>query len=87
MQEIEADWTTLVLQSPETVNDYLIQAVSSIDNKFGDGYAANNPVLVAAFLQSCSADFRSAAIGIAAQKIRDAMRESAQTLADVWRPQ
>lgn len=37
----------------ETTEDFG-KAIAIIDNKFGDGYAKNNPVLLAAFLQSVS---------------------------------
>lgn len=37
--------------------DYLKRGITDIDERFGDGYAKANPVLLAAFIQACSLEF------------------------------
>lgn len=52
-----ANLDTLLRQAPMTAADYMRSAKDSIDETFGDGYAAKNPALVAAFMQTAAADF------------------------------
>lgn len=44
-------------QAEATAYTYLYAAVEKIDHLLGKGYAAKNPQLVAAFMQTASADF------------------------------
>jgi hypothetical protein len=57
---ITAPADTLMRQAPMTVSLYLSEAIEAIDGKFGDGYAAKNPQLVAAFIAACAQDFHTA---------------------------
>jgi hypothetical protein len=57
---ITASAETLMRQAPMTVALYLSEAIEAIDRKFGDGYAAKNPQLVAAFITACAQDFHTA---------------------------
>ena len=74
---ITADFDTLMRQAPMTAQTYLSEAVQCIDGQFGEGYAAENPQLVAAFMQVSGQDFNSASlakeIGEAAEILRDAI--------------
>lgn len=54
--------TELVCRASVTVSDYMKQAVESIDQKFGAGYATANPELVAAFIQAASMDYLAAVL-------------------------
>lgn len=57
---IEANFTTLMQQATDTTATYLMKAKREIDEVFGEGYAANNPALIAAFIASATADFNNA---------------------------
>lgn len=57
IHQTQADDDTLVCQAPTSAALYMRAAVDEIDATFGAGYAANNPALVAAFMQTCAADF------------------------------
>jgi hypothetical protein len=57
---IEASFDTLFNQASDSASDYLSRARRHIDNEFGEGYAAKNPNLVAAFMQVSAADFAAA---------------------------
>ena len=60
-------------EAPVAVAHYLGAARASIDAAFGDGHAAANPALVAAFLQAC-------AIEAAVNAGRIASRETNETI-------
>ncbi len=68
-----ADADTLMRQAPETAEGYLTQVVRSIDERFGEGYAKANPVVVAAMLQTCTADFAACMVSNALDRIADAI--------------
>jgi hypothetical protein len=57
-----ADSTTLMFQASDTINEYLRKARMFIDKEFGEGYAAKNPDLVAAFIKASAYDFNTAVI-------------------------
>ncbi|WP_321346436.1 hypothetical protein [Halopseudomonas oceani] len=57
---VDASFEVLVDQASGTAAHYMREAVREIDAQFGDGFAAANPGLVAAFMQTCAADFHSA---------------------------
>jgi hypothetical protein len=59
MNRVTADMLTLMRQAPMTVEVYLIDAIKTIDNQFGEGYAKQNPQLVGAFIQACAHDFHA----------------------------
>ena len=65
---IDANYTNLMNQAPDTVDVYLDGAITSIDKRFGKGYAAEHPELVAAFIKSAAADFNNASMIIAVQE-------------------
>ena len=57
---ITASFDTLLGQASDTASVYLGRAHREIDKEFGEGYAAKNPQLVAAFMQVASADMSAA---------------------------
>ena len=57
-------------QAPMTAHTYLSEAVKSIDQTFGEGYAKEHPELVGAFIQTCAIDFLA---GWLAQEIKSAI--------------
>ena len=83
---ITASYDTLVDQAPETAGRYMREAVRQIDREFGDGYAAKNPNLVAAFIAASASDFTSSCSIIAVQEgveqITSALRDIAQSLVE-----
>jgi hypothetical protein len=47
-------------QATMTADTYLAHAKRSIDNEFGDGFAASNPSLVATYMTVCATDLATA---------------------------
>lgn len=66
---------TLVRQASITAEQYLIAAVESIDDTFGEGYAARHPELVAAFMRTAAVDFNTAIFAQEADNIAEILRE------------
>lgn len=83
---ISASFDTLYQQASMTAAGYLVKAKREIDEAFGDGYAAKNPALVAAFIQTCAADMGAATnakvLGAALQEIARGLDEIAGALRD-----
>lgn len=67
--DVTAGMTTLFLQAPKTVSEYMTKAVDAIDSEFGKGFAKNNPALVGAFIQASTQDFHTAMMKVAAQDL------------------
>ena len=63
-----------------TVQGWLDLAVTSIDDKFGDGFAKANPGLVAAFVNACAAQVRNERLR---EDVCGALDAIAASLADV----
>jgi len=79
---LTTNFETLLRQGPMTAREYMREAVSSIDDSFGDGYAEKHPELVAAFMQTAILDLQGAVI---AQQIREGVEEAASAIAQgVW---
>jgi hypothetical protein len=72
---ISADATTLMFQAPDTIAEYLRKARKFIDEEFEEGYAAQNPDLVAAFIKAAAYDFNTALV---AKHIGGALSEIAE---------
>lgn len=86
LQTITAGWETLLRQAPMTAATYLDEAVRCIDARFGEGYSAKHPELVAAFMQVCAQDFGAASLKIGMQEVAEALNEGAKLVAlGVWR--
>lgn len=52
--------TECLYQAPATAELYLKAAIKSIDSTLGDGYAKDNPALIAVFMRVCDSDFQFA---------------------------
>ncbi len=68
-----ADADTLMRQASMTADTYLREVVKSIDERFGDGFAKSNPVLMSAMLQACSADFAATMLSNSLDRVADAI--------------
>jgi hypothetical protein len=60
---VTAGFDTLVRQASMTASEYMRNAVTNINDQFGDGYAQKHPELVAAFMNAASVDMAGAVIG------------------------
>lgn len=80
--EISAGFETLMRQAPMTAALYMHEAKKEIDALFGDGYAAENPTLVAGFIQAAATDLLASSVGLSSQKLRDAIAGLADVLRD-----
>jgi len=58
-ETITASFLELLDQSQMTASDYLAGAHGTIDERFGTGYAAKHPQLIAAYMEVAAADFRT----------------------------
>lgn len=86
MTEISASLESLVRQSSSTAADYMEEAIKHIDVTFGNGYAKNNPALVAAFMQTAVADLgntlQAKVLGEAIEKVGYALEEIADNFSN-----
>jgi len=57
---ITANWKELLEDTSIAMKRHLHNAKKDIDEEFGEGYARENPTLVAAYIQSASLDFSTA---------------------------
>jgi hypothetical protein len=79
---ITADWDTLLRQASMTIHDYLIHGVRCIDDKFGEGYAARHPELLAAFIQAAAQDFHSSTMAKIAGEVSEQLSAAVLALAE-----
>lgn len=75
--QIAADFTTLYRQASMTAEGYLQKAISSIDEALGEGYAAEHPELIAAFMATAASDCNTA---VSAKVNSAALREIADSI-------
>jgi hypothetical protein len=61
MNKPTIDNTAAVHQAGATIGTYLAQAINEIDNRLGDGYAAQHPVLLAECVRSQTLDYQTTA--------------------------
>jgi len=66
---IGASNDTLMRQASMTAEDYMREAVTSIDNQFGEGYAKEHPELVGAFMKTAALDFGACVIARAIEGV------------------
>jgi hypothetical protein len=64
---ISANNENLVEQVPATTNEYLDHAIGALDERFGVGFAKDNPGLVAAYVQACAVGLGTAFIARAVE--------------------
>lgn len=72
---VQADASNLMRQAPMTADLYMGEAIRSIDKSFGDGYAAEHPELVGAFIQASALDFGASLIAKAIGELTDVVQE------------
>jgi hypothetical protein len=66
---VEAGSETLLRQASLTADHYLGYAIGCIDRRLGKGYAAKNPGLIGAFIQTSASDFGAAVVARAIEHI------------------
>lgn len=62
MNESGMHYNRMIDQAIETVSVYAGKMAQKIDAKFGEGYAAKNPVLLAAAINACALDMLTGGI-------------------------
>jgi len=81
---ITASFDTLLQQSTMTAATYLAKAKREIDETFGEGYAAKNSAVLAAFISAASADMNTGAtakvLGAALLRIAESIEAVAASL-------
>jgi hypothetical protein len=73
MNKPEIDSTSTLFQAGSTASLYLAQAIEMIDQKFGDGYTAEHPDLVAECIRSQTLDFNNTALIAVLYEIKEAL--------------
>lgn len=75
---ISATVETLLKQALMTAHVYLCEAIKSIDQKMGDGYAKLHPELIAAYMAAAASDFNTSvqakSLAEASDQIADAIK-------------
>ncbi len=74
MERPTIDNTQAVFQAGDTISTYLSQAVEMIDRRFGKGYAAEHPALVAECIHSQALDYNSTALTAALYQLADGIQ-------------
>lgn len=84
--DISCSFGKIMDDSSSSVAVYLERAITAIDSNFEPGYAKNNPILVAAYIQACATENSAAYTVLAAQKIREGFEHiDSQNLAgSIW---
>jgi hypothetical protein len=77
---ITASFETLLGQASDTAAIYLYRAKSEIDKVFGDGYAIENPQLVAAFINAAASDMNATTNAKVSGAV---LQEIAKSLSDI----
>lgn len=72
-EEVTAAWSKIMEDGAASARYHMRTAKDEIDALFGDGYAAEHPELIAAFMATAVADANQASLNVAAQKIRDGL--------------
>jgi hypothetical protein len=67
---ITAGNETLLRQAPMTAHDYMMKAISDIDELLGKGYAKQHPELIAVHMQTAAIDYGSAIIARAIESVQ-----------------
>lgn len=73
---IEERFDTLMQQAAMTTADYLRSAIDAIDGSFGDGYAEQHPMLVAAYIRTAAQDFHTAIVAKTLDEVSQALIDS-----------
>jgi len=81
---VTADAGTLLRQAGYTADQYLLDALESIDKRLGDGYAAKHPDLIAAFMHVEAQDFYTAILKAGMDNIADAVSSLSSKDYEVW---
>lgn len=62
------DYQDAMRQAPMTIETYLGEVVRMLDERFGPGFAAENPRLVGTLVLACTNDYNTAAQTILAKE-------------------
>ena len=71
---------TLMQQAQDTAATYMRAAIRDIDEQLGHGYAAQHPELIAAYMQTASADFGASVIARAIESIGTTIDNTVETV-------
>lgn len=71
MRRIFADSKTLMDQGPMTADTYMREAIKCIDERFGEGFARENPSLVGQFILASALDFTGSIVAGALEDLSE----------------
>ncbi|WP_425892665.1 hypothetical protein [Aeromonas veronii] len=79
---IDASFDTIRVQAADVVDYYLNRAVHSIDDHFGQGFAKENPELVAALVSASVAEINSSTQAKVHASALDGIASALEKIAD-----
>jgi hypothetical protein len=77
---VKERFDSLLYGADKSAADYLAKAHRSIDDRFGAGFAAKNPALVAAFMRVAASDFNTA---LSLKILESSFQQLATSIADL----
>lgn len=72
-----AEPKNLFRQAPFTAEEYMLDAIKAIDNRFGKGAAQKHPELIGAFMKTAASDFNTMMMYKALEQVSLALSEVA----------
>lgn len=77
---VNATAETLMRQAPMTVQVYLHDAITIIDERFGNGFAKATPELLGQFLVACALDFQAGIVARSIEHLADQVEDIADQI-------
>lgn len=69
-------------QASMVAHDYMHQAIKSIDDVFGEGYAEKHPSLIVGYMNAAALDFQASVISGAIGDLKTTLEELAAAMSD-----
>ena len=80
--QIRSDWYELTKDGQAEAQNYFIDAINKIDEKFGVGFSKEHPELIGAFMKTASISTLGTVIGKCILELRDSIDEHKNTIWD-----
>lgn len=80
--KINASWSKIMEDGASAAKYYMSCAVTDIDKMFGEGYAAQHPELVGAYIKAAATEAQGNVIGKCMQLCSDDFSERIEQIAD-----
>lgn len=84
MDKITKEGMDLVNDGMNTAKEYFYHAITTIDEKFGEGFAKKHPELIGAFMQTSAKEYNTCFTVQAIQYLTEAIEKSASKITDTF---